>query len=233
VTRTCGDSYSHTYETAPNGGGWSIKLAPGINDVDDPEKPIMQWEYTFLNDGEIWYDLSGVDGSPYGDDWEISNDNPTCAVEQKQYLHPTDDTKMQGSCQDSTSIKVTLCPNGGSGGNSSDSTPPPPDYSAGDSSSTTSTTSSTVDPAAYTPEVEAAGETIVETAAQTTAVAQETQWGGRGGSHRGNWGPPQKRATDAAPTTLATRVATEVPSAQVTAVKRHEHRARHPRQRLE
>jgi len=227
-----GDTYTKTYIPF-NTGGWAVKLSKIQGQW--PNDTILQWEYNNNESPKLWYDLSAVNGDPWAGDWEISNDSGNnCGVKQTAYQHSTDDANgMQDLCTDSTSITVTLCPDGGDGGGSGSGSGSGAGSSVVSSVVSSTTSSTSVDPAAYTPVVEAADETTVATVVQTTAVAQESQWSGRGHNRWGNRGPPGKREADAAPTTLATRVATEVPSAQVTAVKRHEHRARHPRQRLE
>lgn len=108
-TLNTGDSYSQQYTQLSNGDGWSIKLAK-----DSSMSQVMQYEYTYHNDGTIWFDLSDVNGDPWGGDWVISGSGD-CSPKQTAYQFSTDDAYGMQSCSDSSSVTVTLC-SGGSGG---------------------------------------------------------------------------------------------------------------------
>lgn len=87
-----------------NGNGWSIKLSKTDN-LDH----ILQYEYTFHNDGIIWYDLSCVDGNPWDHDWQITANGSDCSPKQQAYRYSTDDAYGMQSCSQDTEITVTLC----------------------------------------------------------------------------------------------------------------------------
>lgn len=102
-TLSPGGSYSQVYTPLTNGNGWSIKLGK-----DGNMNNIMQYEYTFHNDGTIWYDLSDVNGNPWNGNWEITATG-SCTPRQAAYRYSTDDAYGMQSCPDSSSITVTLC----------------------------------------------------------------------------------------------------------------------------
>jgi hypothetical protein len=105
-----GGSYSQVYTQLSNGDGWSIKLSQTGNFGSD----LMQYEYTYHDDGTIWYDLSEVDGNPWDGNWEITATSG-CTPRQAAYRYSTDDAYGMQACPDSASITVTLC-SGTSGG---------------------------------------------------------------------------------------------------------------------
>lgn len=98
------DTYSQQYVELTNGNGWSIKLS-NSTDLSD----ILQYEYTFHDDGTIWYDLSAVNGNPWDSNWEITADVSTCVPRQAAYRYATDDAYGMQSCPDDATITVTLC----------------------------------------------------------------------------------------------------------------------------
>ena len=102
-----GGSYSQEYTQLSNGNGWSIKLAPAGSAAS-----ILQYEYTFHNDGTIWYDLSAVNGDPFSGNWALSGSDG-CSPNQAAYLYPTDDAHGEQSCPQGSSVTVTLCGAGG------------------------------------------------------------------------------------------------------------------------
>ncbi|CAD0050304.1 unnamed protein product [Aureobasidium pullulans] len=53
------DTYTQAWTSLSNGNGWSIKLSNSTS-----LENILQYEYTYQNDGTIWYDLSEVNGNP-------------------------------------------------------------------------------------------------------------------------------------------------------------------------
>ena len=110
-----GGSYSQVYTQLSNSNGWSIKLSK----TGDFGSNLLQYEYTYHNDGTIWYDLSEVDGNPWDANWEITATNG-CSPRQAAYRFATDDAYGMQSCSDSASITVTLC----SGSSGAGSAPP-------------------------------------------------------------------------------------------------------------
>ncbi|KAI5370194.1 Putative Osmotin/thaumatin-like superfamily [Septoria linicola] len=99
-----GESWSQPWTSLSNGNGWSIKLSKTDN-LDH----ILQYEYTYHNDGIIWYDLSCVDGNPWDKDWEITANGTDCNPKQQAYRYSTDDAYGMQSCSQDTAITVTLC----------------------------------------------------------------------------------------------------------------------------
>jgi len=99
-----GGTFTQQWTQLTNGNGWSIKLSNSTNLAS-----ILQYEYTFHNDGIIWYDLSEVDGNPWNGNWEITADSASCIPRQAAYRYATDDAYGMQSCPDSSTITVTLC----------------------------------------------------------------------------------------------------------------------------
>lgn len=99
-------SYSQTWTELSNGDGWSIKLSQSTDMTT-----IMQYEYTFHDDGIIWYDLSDVNGNPWDGNWEItaSSESSTCSPKQQAYRYATDDAYGMQACPQDSVITVTLC----------------------------------------------------------------------------------------------------------------------------
>lgn len=114
-----GGSYSQVYTELTNGNGWSIKLSPTGNFASN----LMQYEYTYHNDGTIWYDLSEVDGNPWDGNWEITATSG-CTPRQAAYQYSTDDAYGMQACPDSASITVTLCSGTSAGSTSWGTTSP-------------------------------------------------------------------------------------------------------------
>jgi len=104
-TFSSGDSYTQPWTELSNGNGWSIKLSKTAGAF---ESDILQYEYTFHNDGTIWYDLSEVNGNPWDGNWEITA-TTGCTPRQAAYRYATDDAYGMQSCADDASITVTLC----------------------------------------------------------------------------------------------------------------------------
>lgn len=98
------DKYTQQWTELSNGNGWSIKLSNSTNLND-----ILQYEYTFQNDGTIWYDLSEVNGNPWDGNWEITADSATCVPRQSAYRYATDDAYGMQACPQDATITVTLC----------------------------------------------------------------------------------------------------------------------------
>lgn len=104
-TLSPGQSYTQQWTQLSNGAGWSIKLAKNAGDSS-----IMQYEYTFQNDGTIWYDLSCVNGNPWDKNWEITAAGGNgCSPKQSAYRYATDDAYGMQSCNSDADVTVTLC----------------------------------------------------------------------------------------------------------------------------
>lgn len=104
-TLSSGDTYTQQWTQLSNGDGWSIKLSN-----DTTLEDILQYEYTFHNDGTIWYDLSEVNGNPWDGNWEITaSGDSTCSPKQQAYRYATDDAYGMQACPQDTTITVTLC----------------------------------------------------------------------------------------------------------------------------
>lgn len=240
-----GDSYSQDWLQLSNGNGWSIKLAK----QPEYQSNLMQYEYTFHNDGIIWYDLSEVDGNPWDGDWMITASSG-CNPKQQAYRFSTDDAYGMQSCPADSEITVTLC----SGEDSADgavssevasatTAASQPAYSApvqstwGQSSTTTQASSTTTQAPVQPPPPSA-------TSTPTTKTRTRGHgWDGHNWSFN-NKGMAADVQASPVPTTMVTSqvsvanvggydvtvtdVATEIVTAYVTAAKRHEHHARHP-----
>jgi len=100
------DTYSQQWTELSNTDGWSLKLSK-----DSSLGDIMQYEYTFHNDGTIWYDLSDVNGNPWDTNWEITaaSESSTCSPKQQAYRYATDDAYGMQACPQDSVITVTLC----------------------------------------------------------------------------------------------------------------------------
>ncbi|KAF2766045.1 hypothetical protein EJ03DRAFT_192184 [Teratosphaeria nubilosa] len=99
-------TYQQTWTELANSQGWSIKLS-----MDSTLGNIMQYEYTFHNDGTIWYDLSDVNGNPWDGNWEITatNEADDCDPKDQAYRYSTDDAYGMQACSQDSVITVTLC----------------------------------------------------------------------------------------------------------------------------
>jgi len=107
-TLSSGDQYSQQWTELTNSQGWSIKLSKTAGAFQDN---LLQYEYTFHDDGIIWYDLSAVNGNPWDSNWEITADSPsgTCAPKQQAYRYATDDAYGMQDCPQDSVVTVTLC----------------------------------------------------------------------------------------------------------------------------
>ncbi|KXT06475.1 hypothetical protein AC578_6020 [Pseudocercospora eumusae] len=103
-TLAAGESWTQAWTELSNGNGWSIKLSKSTS-----LENILQYEYTFHNDGIIWYDLSCVNGNPWDKDWQITASGADCSPKQQAYRYATDDAYGMQSCASSADITVTLC----------------------------------------------------------------------------------------------------------------------------
>ena len=230
-TLSSGASYSQQYTELSNGNGWSIKLSKAAGQFGSN---ILQYEYTFHNDGTIWYDLSEVNGNPWDGNWEITASSG-CTPRQAAYRYATDDAYGMQACGDTATITVTLCSGDAAGGSS-----PPP---ASSPSQTWAPTS-----AAPAPSTPAAPETT--TAANKNHNGHHT-WGFGENKVKAPAGdvvldssaPAPVASTPAAtpseawngPAVTVTNVHMETMTKYVTATaapaKRHVHHARHPHHR--
>ncbi|KAH0365701.1 hypothetical protein KCU65_g5950, partial [Aureobasidium melanogenum] len=183
------DSYTQQWTELSNGNGWSIKLSnsSSLNNI-------LQYEYTFQNDGTIWYDLSEVNGNPWDGDWEITSNTASCTPKQQAYRYATDDAYGMQACPSDATITVTLC----SGDDDNDSAA----SSASSSVAVESTSShSTFSTTAAAPSTVGASATTLQTSVITSAAttssngavvtvtqtAYTTYWDGH------HWGRPGKR----------------------------------------
>jgi len=187
------DKYHQEYTQLSNGNGWSLKLSNSTN-LDE----ILQYEYTFHNDGTIWYDLSEVNGNPWDGNWEITADSSLCVPRQAAYRYATDDAYGMQSCPQDSTITVTLC----SGESQDDGAAASASSSvAAETTSAAATTeaapSSVIATVSETPVPSTTLQTSVITSAPAssgsgdvvvtvTEVATTTYW-----THQ--WGPPAKR----------------------------------------
>ncbi|KAF4552062.1 Hypothetical protein D9617_11g009090 [Elsinoe fawcettii] len=104
-------------------GGWSIKL----NTIGSWTN-IMQFEYTWAADNQLWYDNSFVDGvESEHPKWAF--DCPLCPEKPHNlaYQHSTDDAAgMQKPCSTDATVTLILCPENGDAGSSNSSPAPAP-----------------------------------------------------------------------------------------------------------
>ncbi len=216
-TLSSGATYSQQWTELTNGNGWSLKLS---KDSSQWSSDIMQYEYTYHNDGIIWYDLSEVNGNPWNGNWEITATNG-CTPKQSAYRYATDDAYGMQSCNSDASITVTLC-SGSDNGNGGPSAP-------GASSPAASSPAWTSTTAAASPTTS----TTQNWATHTWAAAV----GNKVVAPAGDAVAPQESETSTAdawngPAVTVTNVLVETKTAYVTATaapaKRHEHHPRHP-----
>jgi hypothetical protein len=176
------ETYSQGWTELTNGNGWSIKLSK--TEVLDN---ILQYEYTFHNDGNIWYDLSEVNGNPWDANWEITAESPdnSCAPKQQAYRYATDDAYGMQRCDQDATITVTLCSGesqndgGAAAASSSVAAETSTEAPAPSSSAWSSATSAAAEPTSAAPEPSTASpETTSEAPApSSTATTTSRQWG--------------------------------------------------------
>ena len=106
--------FAEGYSTVNNGRSLKIGRKPG-----KVAKPILQFEYTNTGTGQIAYDLSEVNGNPFGPfGYHLQSDNPSCAHRECPppgshkacpfvFTNPTNGHVFD--CPASSSIGVTLC----------------------------------------------------------------------------------------------------------------------------
>ncbi|KAK0947961.1 hypothetical protein LTR29_000484 [Friedmanniomyces endolithicus] len=234
------EPFTQQWTELTNAQGWSIKLSK-----DSTLANIMQYEYTFHNDGTIWYDLSDVNGNPWDGDWEVTAESPssTCSPKQQAYRYATDDAYGMQACPQDSVITVTLCSgesqNDGSAASVSSSV-----AAVTSSLATATSVSSYSTPSSAAPvSTPVASTTSVPSVASTTAAASSTPK-----SSTYNWRTQSWYQKNVAATTLATSASTiattttapggavvvDVATAYVTEIvtatvnaKRHAHHARH------
>ncbi|KAF1345388.1 hypothetical protein BDV97DRAFT_372596 [Delphinella strobiligena] len=181
------DTYEQQWTELTNLQGWSMKLSNSTS-----LNYILQYEYTFLDDGTIWYDLSEVNGNPWDGNWEITSDSSTCVPKQQAYRYATDDAYGEQACPQDATITVTLC-----SGDSDDDTAASSASSsvAAESTSAASTTESaptsipasttsepnptTLETSTITSEPATTGYHVVTVTHVATTTAWTHQWGGR------------------------------------------------------
>jgi len=166
-------TYSQTWTQLDNGAGWSIKLSQSATDWTDN---IMQYEYTFQNDGIIWYDLSDVNGNPWNADWEITATSPssTCSPLQQAYRYATDDAYGMQACPQDSVITVTLCSGDDDGAAGSASSSVAAETSSTAAASSYSEASSTVAASTTAMPTTAASTTAESSVTQETSTPAET-----------------------------------------------------------
>lgn len=223
-TLSPGGSYTQAWTELSNGMGWSIKLSKIAGAFQDN---ILQYEYTFHNDGTIWYDLSEVNGNPWDGNWEITASSG-CSPRQAAYRYATDDAYGMQSCNDDATITVTLCSGDDSGSGSASPSPSATSWTtaAPVPSSAPETTTTKHHKGHHTwglaeNKVEApAGDALLDVASPPASTTLATV----------------SQAYDG-PAVTVTNVHVETMTKYVTATgapapkKRHEHHARHPHMR--
>jgi len=175
-----GGSYTQSWTELTNGDGWSIKLSPTGNFVSN----LMQYEYTYHNDGIIWFDLSDVNGNPWNANWEIQGSG-SCVPRQAAYRFSTDDAYGMQSCPSGSSITVTLCT--ASGGSPPVHHHPHPHPPHKHHHHHKKPVPPPVVPTTTQPAVSAAPETTTAPTSTTAAYTNTYTWGG----------PPEEKVQDA------------------------------------
>ena len=102
-----GGEYFQQWTELINGNGWSVKMSSIAGSFGPPN--VFQFEYTFHNDGTIWFDLSEVDGNPWHDNWSISRVSGECTPQNVAYRYSTDDAHGMQDCPQDAVLLVTLC----------------------------------------------------------------------------------------------------------------------------
>ncbi|KAM0804358.1 hypothetical protein BDR22DRAFT_885620 [Usnea florida] len=107
-------TYSEQFSTPNNGR--SIKMGLTAGEV---QKPILQFEYTNTGSGQVAYDLSEVNGNPFGPyGFFLTSNNGNCFHENCPapgthnvcpWVFTTPTNGMVSDCPISSSIGVTLC----------------------------------------------------------------------------------------------------------------------------
>ncbi len=222
------ETWSQQWTELTNGNGWSIKLSK-----DNSWSDIMQYEYTFHNDGGIWFDLSEVNGNPWNGNWEITAESPssTCEPKQAAYRYATDDAYGMQYCPQDAVITVTLC----SGESQNNGSAASASLSAAALSSSIATASglSMASTPISTPSIVAP--TIAPASSNPAAYTGPHHW--RGNQNNAAVSPATTLSTVTTPAAVydlggvtVTEIETAIVTEFVTAYnKRHEHHPRHNR----
>jgi len=106
-----GGTFDETYLDASTLGR-SIKIGTTAGETD---KPILQFEYTNNGNGSVFYDLSEVNGNPFGEfGFALTSDNPACF--QAECPAPSTHDVCPFVFTDPTNGTVSNCPIGSSTG---------------------------------------------------------------------------------------------------------------------
>lgn len=110
-----GDTYAETFLDSSTGGR-SIKIGTTPGEVN---KPILQFEYTNTGSGQVSYDLSEVNGNPFGPyGFALTSDNSACFQQECPapgtadvcpFVFTAPASGRVSDCPVSSSIGVTLC----------------------------------------------------------------------------------------------------------------------------
>lgn len=117
-------------------GGWSLKL-----NANNSWTNIMQYEYTWTGDSDVWYDMSFVNGdSSDFPEWEfIAGDGEATT---NAYLYSTDDAEgMNPAVATSVTVTLILCP--ASTGSATEAATSATSFSSSPAAATTTATSTT------------------------------------------------------------------------------------------
>ena len=130
--------YNETFRQRPS-GGISIKIATEYNGGNVPNDAITQFEYTYVPGGDLWYDISNVNGYPFEHGGlelipstescpsvTCTGGSPLCAA---AYNTPTDNWAT-AACGDGTDLTLTLCAGQASSAKQRDAAPEPAPESA-------------------------------------------------------------------------------------------------------
>ena len=108
-----GGTYAETFLDSSTGGR-SIKIGTTSGEVN---KPILQFEYTNTGSGQVAYDLSEVNGNPFGPyGFALTSNNAACFQGECPapgtscpFVFTTPTNGMVSDCPVASSIGVTLC----------------------------------------------------------------------------------------------------------------------------
>lgn len=110
-----GGTYAETFSD-PSTGGRSIKIGTTSGEVS---KPILQFEYTNADSGQVSYDLSEVNGNPFGPyGFALTSNNAACFQQECPapgtanvcpFVFTTSTDGTVSNCPATSSIGVTLC----------------------------------------------------------------------------------------------------------------------------
>lgn len=108
-----GNTYAETFSD-PSTSGRSIKIGTTSGEVS---KPVLQFEYTNEGNGQVAYDLSEVNGNPFGPyGFALTSDNSACFQQECpapgtecSFVFTSPTNGMVSDCPTASSIGVTLC----------------------------------------------------------------------------------------------------------------------------